>query len=172
MSTSKPTKKDVHTEHCCRICGCKYGKDDVCTVATGAAPASYPCEYEDDHALAETGLTPRELLAERDAFRAESELRQHQVITCGVAATHPDPTLTLSGAYAGKWNTQQADQVRSLRAERDELLAQRDELLEVSRMFVGWLDDGTPASSSGHDRFCKIAAAARAAIAKTKEPKS
>jgi len=34
---------DVHTEHCCRKCGCKYGNDD-CTVATGIKKASYSCK--------------------------------------------------------------------------------------------------------------------------------
>lgn len=37
--------KDVHTAHCCAKCGCKYGKDDECTVATGKAPAQYGCEF-------------------------------------------------------------------------------------------------------------------------------
>lgn len=36
--------KDVHTEHCCIVHGCKYGKDDVCTVTTKTAPQSHPCE--------------------------------------------------------------------------------------------------------------------------------
>jgi len=36
--------KDVHTEHCCLLHGCKYGKDDTCTVVTKAAPQSYTCE--------------------------------------------------------------------------------------------------------------------------------
>lgn len=35
---------DVHTEHCCLQHGCKYGKDDTCTVVTGKAPQSFPCE--------------------------------------------------------------------------------------------------------------------------------
>lgn len=39
------SKKDVHTEHCCILHGCKYGEDDYyCTVATGRKPQSYPCE--------------------------------------------------------------------------------------------------------------------------------
>jgi len=33
--------KDVHTEHCCAIHGCKYGEEDVCTVWLGYAPQSY-----------------------------------------------------------------------------------------------------------------------------------
>lgn len=38
---------DVHTDHCCRWHGCKYG-DEGCTVVTGVAPQEYPCEECDD----------------------------------------------------------------------------------------------------------------------------
>lgn len=34
---------DAHTEHCCTQHGCKYGDSD-CTVTSGKAPQSYPCE--------------------------------------------------------------------------------------------------------------------------------
>lgn len=34
---------DVHTSHCCKWHGCKYGDDD-CTVTLGA-PQEYPCEF-------------------------------------------------------------------------------------------------------------------------------
>lgn len=34
--------KDVHTEHCCQNCGCKYGEKD-CTVVTGQKIQSFPC---------------------------------------------------------------------------------------------------------------------------------
>ena len=34
---------DVHTEHCCKAHGCKYGDGD-CPVATGAKQQSFPCE--------------------------------------------------------------------------------------------------------------------------------
>lgn len=34
---------DVHTEHCCKEHGCKYG-DKGCTVANGSKPQSHPCE--------------------------------------------------------------------------------------------------------------------------------
>lgn len=37
------SKIDVHTEHCCIIHGCKYGKDD-CTVETKKFTQSFPCE--------------------------------------------------------------------------------------------------------------------------------
>ena len=36
-------QKDVHTEHCCFIHGCKYGDKD-CTVTTKKARQSYLCE--------------------------------------------------------------------------------------------------------------------------------
>ena len=59
--------------------------------------------------------------AERDRWYAQSELHKHMVITCGVAATHSDPNLTLTGAYKEKWNSQQADSVRALRARAERL---------------------------------------------------
>ena len=34
--------KCVHTEHCCRNCGCKY--NDHCPVWLGYKVQSYPCE--------------------------------------------------------------------------------------------------------------------------------
>lgn len=35
--------KCVHTEHCCRVHGCKYG-DDGCPVWLGHKSQSHPCE--------------------------------------------------------------------------------------------------------------------------------
>lgn len=39
-------EKDVHTEHCCSIHGCKYGPVAVtaCTVVDGSKKQSYSCE--------------------------------------------------------------------------------------------------------------------------------
>lgn len=55
------------------------------------------------------------------------KLMERKVITCGVAATHPDPALTRTKkCYAETWNSPQADAVRKLRDERDELRAYRD----------------------------------------------
>lgn len=34
---------DVHTEHCCATCGCKYGEPDGCSVCSGAKVQSYDC---------------------------------------------------------------------------------------------------------------------------------
>jgi hypothetical protein len=62
-----------------------------------------------------------ELLAQIDAWRKHCDTLTHQVICCGVAASHPDATLTTRGAYAGKWNSAQAEEVRKLRSERDAL---------------------------------------------------
>ncbi len=39
--------KDVHTEHCCRFHGCKYGSA-VCTVVAKGVVQAYPCEDCDD----------------------------------------------------------------------------------------------------------------------------
>lgn len=35
--------KNVHTEHCCVIHGCKYGEEDCCVV-TKRLPQSFNCE--------------------------------------------------------------------------------------------------------------------------------
>lgn len=46
--------KDVHTEHCCIVHGCKYGNDSECTVTSVGVRQSYPCEMcgpEYDHIL-------------------------------------------------------------------------------------------------------------------------
>lgn len=43
--------KDVHTEHCCVLHGCKYGKDDICTVTQKIAPQSFICETCNDYGI-------------------------------------------------------------------------------------------------------------------------
>lgn len=57
-----------------------------------------------------------ECRGERDAWKAEANLLTHKVITCGVAASHPDADLSRKGAYGSKWDSPQAEAVRSLRA--------------------------------------------------------
>lgn len=37
-------ESNVHTRHCCKEHGCKYGDED-CPVANGIQRAEYPCEY-------------------------------------------------------------------------------------------------------------------------------
>ena len=44
MITTKH-EKDVHTEHCCQIHGCKYGERLFCSVSALGVPQSYPCEW-------------------------------------------------------------------------------------------------------------------------------
>lgn len=36
-------EKDVHTEHCCKNCGCKYGEDEDCSVVRGTKKQSFKC---------------------------------------------------------------------------------------------------------------------------------
>ena len=70
------------------------------------------------------------LREENTAWRRQCDTLTHQVICCGVAASHPDATLTTRGAYAGQWNSAQAEEVRKLRAERDALSRQLDQIIE------------------------------------------
>jgi hypothetical protein len=75
-----------------------------------------------------------ELRTQAVAWQKHCDTLLHQVLCCGVAASHPDATLTTRGAYAGKWNSAQAEEVRKLRIDRDqtreELAALRASLSE------------------------------------------
>jgi hypothetical protein len=51
MSDVDSFERDVHTEHCCSIHGCKYG-DSTCTVLLGIKEQTHPCEYCEDEAEA------------------------------------------------------------------------------------------------------------------------
>src|SRR6266540_803518 len=66
-----------------------------------------------------------EILDAFRSFRTEVALLTHKIITCGVAASHPDAGLSRRGAYAGAWDSPQAEEVRALRAERDALRRSR-----------------------------------------------
>lgn len=78
---------------------------------------------------------------ERDlaASVERQQLLTHKVITCGVAATHPNANLTREMAcYAEKWNSPQAEAVRKLRdraeqAERALAAAQAERDSAISR---------------------------------------
>lgn len=86
--------------------------------------AQAECErLRDRHAELQSEYDQLRAEMEKNPWRAECKLREHQLITCGVAATHPDPNLTRTGAYAAKWDSQQAQEVRQLRQERDEVRA-------------------------------------------------
>lgn len=53
MEPQTDFRKDVHTEHCCANCGCKYGEDEIispfdgtnigCSVVSKQKPQSFPC---------------------------------------------------------------------------------------------------------------------------------
>lgn len=63
----------------------------------------------------------RDAQCELEQLREQVDTLTHQVICCGVAASHPDPNLTKRGEYAGKWDSSQAEEVRKLRAENERL---------------------------------------------------
>lgn len=64
-----------------------------------------------------------ELARQVAMLQKAATLETHKLITCGVAASHPDPNLSRREKdYGGKWDSPQAQQVRALRerAERAE----------------------------------------------------
>ena len=73
-------------------------------------------EFSELHALA---VECSELRDARAELLERIGLEQHKVITCGVAASHPDPAL--SATYQPEWQSPQAEEVRKLRASRDAL---------------------------------------------------
>lgn len=88
-----------------------------------------------------------ELRAEVEAWQKQCDRLTHQVICCGVAASHPDATLTTRGAYAGKWNSAQAEEVRKLRIDRDRLRAALADVVDTDWAFLGTdADTGNPSS--------------------------
>ena len=91
---------------------------------------------EAEAALDRSGRALAEVCRERDAAEAdktaawdENTILTRKIITCGVAASHPDAGLSRRGAYAGKWDSPQAEEVRQLRvrAEAAEARAGRAE---------------------------------------------
>ena len=64
-----------------------------------------------------------ELRKALDSYAQINQLLTHKIITCGVAASHSDAGLSRRGAYAGKWNSPQAEEVRALRDKYDALIA-------------------------------------------------
>lgn len=64
---------------------------------------------------------PQKYIQELSAYNM---LLVHKLITCGVAASHPDANLSKREKdYGGKWDSPQAQEVRKVRQQRDELLA-------------------------------------------------
>ncbi len=62
---------------------------------------------------------------ERDLFKRECYLLMRKVITCGVAAAHPDANLARTGVYADAWSPQ-AEQVCELRAAKEAAEKERE----------------------------------------------
>lgn len=75
----------------------------------------------------------REEASECVRLRAEVTLLTHKLITCSVAASHPDPDLSKRGKYGGPWDSPQAEYVRALRADRDALSARLDKAERLLR---------------------------------------
>lgn len=106
---------------------------------------------------------PAEFIA---GIRSELSLATHKLLTCGVAARHPDVSLSMREAdYGGKWNSPQAESVRQIRQQRDELLAALEAAIECGMVPTSSAKEG------GAMRYVKQAHVAdqiRAAIAKAK----
>ena len=69
------------------------------------------------------------------ALRKELKLTTHKVLTCGVAASHPDAALSSNPKhYGGPWDSPQAQAVRALRTQRDDLAS---ELSYLGDYFTG-----------------------------------
>lgn len=88
------------------------GKIDSKGVASAALAIAYA-----DHITAE-------LISDHDALKKDHKLLGHKLVCCHVAANHPDPMLSKTGAYIEKWDSQSAEAVRALRDERDALQAE------------------------------------------------
>jgi hypothetical protein len=91
-----------------------------------AQPQTAAPPVEPDHLRDATKMVEPEALdamtKERDALAKALQLMEHKVITCGVAAERGD--LDGKKCYAETWNSPQAEKVRALRRERDELRAE------------------------------------------------
>lgn len=82
--------------------------------------------------------------AELEGLAKYCDLLTHKLITCGVAASHPDAGLSKRGRYAAKWDSPMAQEVRTLRDKADAL---GKHLVEVEqfRSLARWV-----MNSAGH----------------------
>ena len=69
--------KDVHTEHCCEIHGCKYSHAD-CTVVTKQKKQSFYCEYCNEEPSIEVTKLFRDKSGFADAILALRKRRWEQ----------------------------------------------------------------------------------------------
>jgi hypothetical protein len=117
-------------------------------------------DEERDAEVAKLRAEVEELAAEREKFRREWELRTHQLITCGVAADHPDQALSRRKSdYGGPWNTDQAERVRTLREDRDTLKARVAEMEAASGSNLQAPLDGSQAASGGGEQASQLSPA-------------
>lgn len=49
---------DVHTEHCCKDHGCRYGHENDCPVMSGRKQQSFPCDVCDYVAKKTSWIAP------------------------------------------------------------------------------------------------------------------
>jgi hypothetical protein len=89
--------------------------------------------YARDYARANVTAALASAQAREEELRAEVALLTHKLITCGVAADHPNPNLTRTGAYASEWDSQQAERVRGLRDRAERLEEALRELAQQMR---------------------------------------
>jgi hypothetical protein len=77
------------------------------------------------------------LRAEIAALKAEVAHLTHQILTCGVAATHPDASLSRrTKDYGGPWDSPQAERVREVRGRAEKAEAA---LVEAVESRDGWI---------------------------------
>lgn len=89
-TNARDAAKDVHTEHCCAIHGCKYTygpEDNVCTVLNGAKEQSFPCEmceasHAEDH-------WRDEVIEVQDTFPEWTEELSQELLTAYRNALYP-----------------------------------------------------------------------------------
>lgn len=79
-----------------------------------------------DDVTADHPIARQELIA----MQNELELMNLRIITCGIAARRPDISRRETD-YGGPWNTQQAEDVRALRDERDQLIVLAKEAVKA-----------------------------------------
>jgi hypothetical protein len=110
---------------------CAFGADQYNRAKRGEAAM-----VEQERLLERLDVLIKKQIEELEEARKENDLLVHKLITCGVAAEHSNSELTNTGAYAGKWDSPQAQQVRKLRKALEE--AQRDVArLDFLQNYVG-----------------------------------
>jgi hypothetical protein len=102
-------------------------------------------ETEEPHDYVDDCDCRRCAIITRDHYKQAWQTAEMQVVACGVAVHHSDPMLTTTGAYATKWNSQQLEEVRALRIERDQLKS-----CEVHAKRYRWMRDQSNREKAAH----------------------